>query len=181
MKPANLYINDRVPWNFALFFSFIITILSISPGAYSQMGISENAYSISGPVPNFLMLNEVNRHAAKHFMDHFLPDGGEKWFRDNDQYVATFTQGGIRNKAYYKANGDFELVEKCYGDEFLDRDLKNAIHQRFRGYNITSVIEITDLEKDVYIVKIANSENILTITCSDGKLEVTAKILNGGI
>ena len=181
MKPKNYFYNDRVPWNILLFFSFAISFLSFSPRAYSQQQTPENAYTNSHPAPNFLMLNEVNRNASRHFMDHFLDDASEKWFRENDNYVASFTEAGIRNKAYYKSNGDFELIVKSYGEESLNKDLKNAVLQRFQGYTVNSVIELTDLEKEVYIIKIVNRENILTITCTDGKLEVTGNILNGGI
>ena len=181
MKPNNCNYKDRITRYFVLFPIFLLCFLSLSPYCQSQQPPPKSDFTNDHPAPNFLMLNEVNRNASRHFMDHFLDDASEKWFMENNNFVASFTESGIRNKAYYKSNGDFVLVVKSYGDESLNNDLKNAILDRFSGYKINSIIEITDLEKEIYIVKILNRENILTITCTDGKLEVTGKILNGGI
>ena len=180
MKSNNYRADARVPWRLILSVFFSLSFLSFAKNACCQQDLVQNSYTANATIPNYLRLNEVNRHASRHFMDHFLDDGTEKWLREKDTYVANFTADQIRNRAYYKSNGDFEFIVKTYGEETLGREMKNAIWQQFPGYHILVVLEITDLEKSVYTIKIANRENIKTITSLDGRLEVTESILNGG-
>ena len=91
-----------------------------------------------------------------------------------------FENGSLKGKAYYKTNGDFKFVIKTYGADLMDKDIQAAVTQRYEGYHINCVIEINNLDKQVYFIKISNRENIKTLQCMDGKITVTESFVNGG-
>ncbi|MBS1669638.1 MAG: hypothetical protein JST58_19875 [Bacteroidetes bacterium] len=97
MKYACLFGSGPVPWrNIAfLFFSFV-TI------AFAENSFSQNHYSGNTRYPSthsrYLLLNEVNRYAARHFRDNFSTDGTEHWLREQNYLVARLNNGALRQK-----------------------------------------------------------------------------------
>ena len=183
MKPINSLRNDRVPWMVHIFSVFAL-LLSSSMGeqAFSQGYLSDNRYSVNNAKPvAYLRLNEVNRDASRHFRDHFLSNGHEKWIRDNGFYIASFNDASVMNKVYYNMQGAFEYYVKSYGADALNKELKTAVLKKFEGYYIKTVMEISNLENEIYFIKIVTATNIKTLKCFDGKIEITEDYINGGI
>ena len=175
------YSRDRVPWRFIAFLFF-----SFATIAYATNSFSQNYYSGNRTYPTtnhgkYLLLNEVNRHAARHFRDNFSTDGTENWLRDQHYLVASFSHAEVNQKVYYTDKGAFKCVEKTYAEGNLSRELKSTIHKKFEGYYIKAVIEISDLEKSIYFIKIVSPNYIKTLKYQEGKLEVTENFINGGV
>lgn len=183
MKPITFLQSDRVPWKVHFFSVFALLLsLSIAEQAYCQEYLSLNRYSVNNGTPvAYLRLNEVNRDASRHFRDHFFKDGHEKWIRDNGFYIANFHDASVRSKVYYNRQGVFECYVKSYEADILNKELKTAILAQFQGYYIMTVMEISNLENEIYFIKIVTAANIKTLKCLDGKIEITEDYINGGI
>jgi hypothetical protein len=181
MKPVHFRNSDRVPWMIRIFPLFFL-LLSISENSSSQDYLSANRFYANNAEPvTYLRLNEVNRNASRHFRDHFLSNGGEKWIRENGLYIASFNDARSINKVYYNSQGAFEYAAKFYGADGLNKELKSDVLKKFNGYYIKTVIEINNLEKEIFYINIVSPSNIKTLQCIDGNIEVTEDYINGGI
>jgi hypothetical protein len=177
MKSTGFGNRRCLPWFFPLF-----SLLFFLPGlAISQSASDPATFANAKPGDPPLRLNEVNGAAARHFMNHFSGDGPEKWIRADNFYVAIFTDGQKKAKAYYDSRGGFIYCIKYYLADQLDRDTRSAILKEFEGYEIDVVTEITNLRDRLYFIKIKNSLNIKTLRIADGDIEVTEDYKNAGI
>jgi len=144
--------------------------------------LSINAHGQRPDINGFavLRMNEVNSHAARHFLSHFSPTATVKWYQDEQHYVASFKEGDSADRVYYKTNGNFDYCLKYYGAEALDRNLKSSVLEKFPGCQIMTITELTDLEKKNLFIKIKDGAYIRTLSCSNEGIETVENIKNGG-
>jgi len=161
MKPAICYRSFAAPGMILL-----ITLLNLN--AISQT-LDNNGFVL-------LRMNEVNTHAARHFMENFSPSSTVKWFQDEHHYVATFQEGDSTDKAYYKSNGNFDFCIKYYRADALEPYLKSILFKKFPGCEILTVTELTDLESKELSIKIKDGIYIRTLSCSEEGIEITENI-----
>src|SRR5664279_4519974 len=129
-----------------------------------------------------LRLNDVNSHAARHFLSHFSTANGVKWTKDDHFYVACFITEQSTTRVFYKSNGNFAYWLKYYRSDALNRDLKSAILKKFPGCQILVITELTDdLYKQALFVNIKYGRNVETLRCDDNGIEVTENIEDVGI
>jgi hypothetical protein len=126
-----------------------------------------------------LRLNEVNSHAARHFLSNFSPTTSVKWFVDGHHYIATFNETDSTDKVYYKTNGNFDFCIKYYRSDALDANLKSTVLRKFPGCEILTVTELTDLERRELSIKIKDGFYIRTLNCSDQGIEITENLKDG--
>jgi len=157
MKPA-IYYRRAVPG-----LILILTLFSLS--SVSQQ-LDHNNLAM-------LRMNEVNTHAARHFLKNFSPSSTVKWFQDDQHYVATFTEGDSTDRVYYKSNGNFDFCLKYYRAADLEPYLKSIVFKKFPGCEILTITEITDLENKVLFIKIKDGFYFRTLNYSDQGIEIT--------
>ncbi len=162
MKPAICYRRLTASGSVLL----IITLLSLT--AISQP-LDHNSFAL-------LRMNEVNTHAARHFMENFSPSSTVKWYQDEHHYIATFQEGDSTDKAYYRSNGNFDFCIKYYRADALEANLKSIVFKKFPGCEILTVTELTDLESRELSIKIKDGIYIRTISCSEEGIEITENI-----
>lgn len=129
-----------------------------------------------------LRMNEVNSHAARHFLSHYVSASGVRWIREEHYYIACFDSDRSRTRVHYKSNGNFAFCTKCYREDALDMDLKSAIVKKFPGCQILTITELTDdLYKKAFFVNIKNGLYLKTLRCDNEGIEVTEDIKDAGI
>jgi hypothetical protein len=119
--------------------------------------------------------------AYRHFRENFSTVSNEDWIKDDNDYVAKFTEGIIRNRVYYNSKGEFQCAMKSYGAELLNPELNKKVHDNFDGYAIKTVTELSNLDAVVYYIVIENRESVKKLEYLDGKITVTEEYLNGGL
>jgi hypothetical protein len=139
---------------------------------------SQNAYKKDF---SFLRLNEVKASAVRHFVDNFSGASDIRWTCDEQYYIASFTDGHSRSKAYYKINGNFAFCLKYYQADALEDEVKSAVLNKFPNCEIIVVTEISALEKKAFYVNIVDGATIKTLLCNDEGIDVTETIQNAGI
>jgi hypothetical protein len=123
-----------------------------------------------------LHMNEVNTHAARHFLENFSPSSTVKWFQDEHHLIATFKEGDSTDRVYYKTNGNFDFCIKYYRADALELYLKSIVFKKFPGCEILTITELTDLERKELSIKIKDGIYIRTLSCSDAGVEITENI-----
>ena len=181
MNPIHYQSNDRVPWGRFLSVFFLLLTIACHTNVFSQNYYRSTSNILNGnDQPNFLRLNEINRHAAKHFRDFFSTEGTEKWIKENDCYIANYKEGNSQVNVYYNIHGDFKYSTKAYGMQSLNKEISKTVLQKFSDYNIKMVLEITDLQKSIYFIKLANTHFIKTVKFQEGRMELMETFINGG-
>jgi hypothetical protein len=161
MKPAICYRNFATPGLLLL-----LCLLNLSvPGQQ----LENNSFGL-------LRMNEINSHAARHFLANFSPSSAVKWFQDEQHYIATFEEADSTDRAYYKINGNFDFCIKYYRASALEPFVKSIVFKKFPGCEILTVTELTDLERSELSIKIKDGIYIRTLSCSDGHIEITENI-----
>lgn len=163
MKPAIYLRRFAAPAILSIFTLFTLNVV----GQYLDNGDGAS-----------LRMNEVNSHAARHFLENFSPSSSVKWFQDEQHYIVTFQEGDSTDRAYYKSNGNFDFCIKYYRSDALDPYLRSKVLRKFPGCNILTVTEITDLERRELSIKIKDGKYIRTLNCSDGSIEITENIMD---
>ena len=130
---------------------------------------------------NYLRMNEVNSHAARHFLINFPKVNTIGWTKETDIYIASFQTGSSRAKAYYDNNGNFICCMKYCLVEELDRNLKAAIIAKFPECKILTVTQFTSLENQAYFVNIKCGEDIKTLCCNEDGIKITESFKDVGL
>ncbi len=129
-----------------------------------------------------LRLNEVNSHAARHFLNHFPQASGVKWIKDGHYYIACFNAGNSRTRVHYTSGGNFAFCLRYFPEGALNTTLSSAILKIFPGCRIGVATELTDdLYKKSLFVHIKDGTYCKTLRCDDGGIEVTENIKDAGI
>ena len=152
----------------------ILTIPLIHIHAFAQVAYADGNTG--------LRLNEVNSHAARHFLDHFPQASGVKWLRDEHYYIACFNTGDCRTRVHYTSDGSFAFCLKYFPEGVLDAEHRSAIFKIFPACRIGVVTEFTDdLYKKSLFVHIQDGGYFKTLRFDDGGVEITENIKDAGI
>ena len=139
---------------------------------------SQNSYKKNF---SFLRLNEVKASAVRHFVDNFAGAIDIRWTCDEQYYIASFTDGHSRGKAFYKINGNFAFCLKYYQADALEEEVRSAVIRKFPNCEIIVVTEINALEKKAFYINIIDGATIKTLLYNDAGIEVTETKQNAGI
>ena len=161
MKPAICHRSIAAP-------GLILLLALLSLNVRSQH-LDNNGFEL-------LRMNEVNTHAARHFLANFSPSSGVKWFQDEQHYIATFQEGDSTDRVYYKNNGNFDFCIKYYRSDALEPYLKSIVFKKFPGCEILTITELTNFERKELSIKIKDGNYIRTLSCSDSGIEITENI-----
>ncbi len=155
-----------------LFIFLIFTMIRIDV-------VGQAAYAGGG---EGLRLNEINSHAARHFLNHFPQASGVKWVRDDHYDVACFDTDDSRTRVYYTSDGNFSFCLKYFPEGALNTGLSSTITKIFPGCRIGVVTELTDdLYKKSLFVHIKDGVYCKTLRCDDRGIEIMENIKDAGI
>jgi hypothetical protein len=127
-------------------------------------------------------LNEINTRAFRHF-HRLFPSAvdGEHWFKSPDGYQVSFLLDAQPHQAYFDRRGSYLYSLRYYGGKEIPRAAGDLIKLKYPGYEIGVVTEITDGEKTFFLVRIANSSFVRTLSVCDGRIDMIEEMVNGGI
>ena len=148
---------------------------------FSLIEISARSQNSDKNGVNYLRINEVNSHAARHFITNFTMANSVRWIKETNVYIASFDAGHLTTKAYYDDNGNFICSIKHCLVEGLDSELKSAIIKKFPESKILNVTEFSNLEKQAYFINIKCGEYIKTLCCNDEGIKVTENFKDAGL
>jgi hypothetical protein len=159
----------------------LFSLRFISFVLFSLMVLNVVGQQQEGNPPAFLRLNEVNSHAARHFLSHFSQATSVKWTRSDNYYIAIFESDHSRSRVVYSNNGNFAFCIKYYLADGLNPDVKSNIIKKFPGCQIRTVTELTGQDKKYFIVNIKSGVYLKTLSCTDEGIEITENITDAGI
>ena len=179
MKPRLLFCSGC----FALLGCLVLLLI---PGfSIGQSDGRSAAYTYTDPagmVNSNVPLNEISPHAWRHFHRLFPAAApGENWFASGEGYQVSFVLHGYRYQAYFDQRGGYRYSLHYYSGKDMPGNPGAMLTRDFPDFKIDVVTEITDGEKTIYLVKMANASAIRTLSVCDGKIEVVDEMTNGGL
>ncbi len=146
----------------------------IHPTAYTY---NDQGNTISANVP---LKRDQQRHALAAFPPRLFPGltGGENWFYSAQGYQVSFVLNGCYYQAFFDQHGSYRyslLYTLWPPRESIPREPGDLLRRKYPEYQLNIVTEITDGEKIVYLVRLASSTNIKTVSLCDGDIQVIAE------
>ena len=116
----------------------------------------------------------ISEKAKVNFAKEFKTVSGEKWGTSKEGFTAGFTKDDKKSTIYYDRKGNWEASLVQYPENKLSGDIRAAVHQEFKNYNITFVDEImTSLSQGVatYLVHLENAKYLKVIRYKEGEID----------
>lgn len=169
-----------------LFLSFMVhaetgfSRTPVSPLRVSGLS-AENGPSAEsgGPVVANVPLNEINVRAYRFFHKEWSAISEEVWYRTDKEFIVSFSTNSHRKRAFFNLRGIFLYSLEYYAGNDLAADLAVLIQNKYPGYQIKVVTEVSNLERTTYFINIENSSSIKTLSVVNGKMEVYEELING--
>ncbi len=101
------------------------------------------------------------------------------WSTVNQATKVTFTNNGLRKKAFFLADGSLSYTLTHYTEEQLPAELLRNIYQTYKNYKIHSIKEIVAQNTHTFYVIIENSKFYKTLKISQNQIEQIKKLKKG--
>lgn len=145
-----------------------IVSLSMLCSAYA---IAQDTTFKSLPEVKVTASSKVTRDVSKSFKSTFPYATQEVWYKMDKNYLAKFLTGDQSNQALFDKYGSL-IYHIRYGKEAnLPDDIRDKIKADYKGYDITSVIFVTQEDRRLWLVNIENSSQYLVLRSEEGELQ----------
>ena len=113
----------------------------------------------------------VSKDVAKSFKTTFPYANNEVWYKMDKNYLVKFMTGDQSDQALFSKYGSL-IYHIRYGKEAnLPDDIRNKIKSDYKGYNITSVMFITQEDRKLWLVNLENSSQYIVVRSEEGVFE----------
>jgi hypothetical protein len=157
-------------------FPIALTMSAISLMSYGQNTIASlrfsNRPSAEAAAANMFSRDEVNSKAVKNFLRSFKNASGEKWYKVNDQLIATFTSDNVDYRVDYDKKGNWLHTIRTYDETKMQEDLRHVVKSTYYDYEINLVHEIESPRVPAtYIVQLVGKTKLINLRICDGEME----------
>lgn len=126
----------------------------------------------------FTFINDINTKAVQNFISRYPEITGVTWFKSSCGLTgAYFEKSNIRTWVYYDKTGACNYIIRHYYEEKLAAQIKELLSDKFPGFSIFHVSEVTKNEKIAYVVKMQNKTSWKTVKVIGDEMEVVEEYL----
>lgn len=121
-----------------------------------------------------LMLNNINMHAMRDFINRFKEVSNEKWYGIEGGFVAKFKTGNMVTMVTYRKNGEWLYTINSFDQELMPQEVRLLVKQTYSNYDILHVkeIEVPKQDSPIFLVYIQNTTTIKILRVQDGQTEL---------
>ena len=124
---------------------------------------NQSMITFPSPENNVMNKGDVNKKVLKHFNKTFRNAENIKWSQLNDNFLAAFTKDDIATKSLFNKKGHLIYSIDYFSEKELPANIKNIVAGNYRHYAITSVARIQQDNQKIWIVKLANKANYISV------------------
>ena len=148
---------------------FALSAIMITSNSFAQLSNVNNLQSsLNKPV-------KVYENVQLEF--HKLFDAAEnvRWEQVDKNYLAKFTLGNVEQRALLSPRG--KLIYKImYGQEkHLPTDMRKGVKRSYVEYIITQACLIEENDRSIWIIKLEDDSNYVTVRVENGEIEQVQK------
>ncbi|AFD05241.1 hypothetical protein [Solitalea canadensis] len=144
-----------------------------------------NSMSAQIKLPEVLVLGSsskktITEKVAKSFDGLFKGASDVKWVEADKCFVAKFIMDDLRNQAVFTPNGTL-VYHLTYGfEKNLPKNVRTQVKSQYFDYNITSAIHISQDNRRIWLVSLADSQRLISVEVENGTMKEIANYINGG-
>ena len=116
-------------------------------------------------------LNSFSAKAVRHFEKSFGEVSEKHWYILVDGSIAYFKKDGVQKKAAYDESGNWLHTLSFYEENKLPTDVRRLVKREYYDYSIYLVVEIEKDNRMVYIVKMENSNALITVRIWEDEMQ----------
>lgn len=126
----------------------------------------------------FTFINDISTKAVQNFVSNYPEVTDVKWFKSSCGLTgAYFEKDNTRTWAYYDKTGTCQYIIRHYYEEKLAAQIKELLSDKFPGFSIFHISEVTKNEKIAYVVKMQNKTSWKTVKVIGDEMEVVEEYL----
>lgn len=138
------------------------TSSSQSPGNFSSKNEGSGVTGIEKINPK--LLNQFNKH--------FYHAANVKWQQIGDKFLATFADDETTTtSSLFSKNGKLIYIIHYSTEKQLPEMVKRLVNDKYEDYLITSVAQVLEKNREIWVVKLAGISHYKAVRVEDGEME----------
>lgn len=114
----------------------------------------------------------INRKIEKNFIGYFTGVTDESWSMAGKDFHCRFYINGILSDALFTKNGSLVYVVMHGNEKDMPSDVRKIVKSTYFDYTIIKAIEVKQNHEDIWIVKMKENLDHVTVRVEDGRMEV---------
>ena len=150
--------------------------------SFSQLPVNNNAhllYLISGisvnantdTITNKLHKICENVKVQRAFISYFGENAENNWSKVGEKFLNCFHSNGLLTRALFTKHGQLIYVITYGTEKNLPVDIRRRIKREYFDYTIAVVIEVKENNRDIWVVKLDNTSEIITVRVEGDEME----------
>ncbi len=112
-----------------------------------------------------------NIKVERSFILHFGEAAENNWSMVGDDFLNRFHSNGLLTNALFTKTGRLIYVIIYGTEKNLPADIKKIVKSEYYDYAITSAIEVKEYGRDIWVVKLDNPSEQITVRVEDYEME----------
>lgn len=155
--------------NFCIYFITGILLLSLTSNAFAQVDTMKTLPAIT--VYSNTSSANISQQVVQAFQKEFKDATNTRWYQLNKNYLVTFIQNDLNNRALYKKSGQ-QIYHISYGTEQnLPQDVLQLVKRSYDDYNITRAINVHQEGRNIWVVNLEGLKKLKIVRVEDGEIE----------
>ncbi len=114
---------------------------------------------------------EINPKLLNQFNKTFYHAKNVKWQQLGNKFLATFSMGEINTRSLFCSNGKKIYTINYSTEKQLPTAVKGLVKSDYDDYTITSVAQVLEKNREIWVVKLAGQSHYKTVRVEDGEME----------
>jgi hypothetical protein len=124
---------------------------------------------------NYVSDEKAKRKILRYFSWAFENADNIAWGKVDDNVIAEFTIGDIKNRALFDKRGNL-IYTIAYSDEkLLPQYYREMVHNLYAKYKVNQVSRVNEALREIWIVKLETWDKLLTVRIENGETEEVEK------
>jgi hypothetical protein len=117
----------------------------------------------------------INPKVEKNFTGSFAGVTGERWSMAGKNFHCLFYINGILSDALFTKNGSLVYFVMHGNEKDMPSDVRKIVKREYFDYTIITAIEVKQNNEDIWIVKMKQNLDHVTVRVEDREMEVVEK------
>jgi hypothetical protein len=114
----------------------------------------------------------INKKIEKYFTRNFAAIPAGTWSMAGKNFHYRFYLNGIPAEALFAKNGYLIYLVRHGNEKNMSSDVRQIVKSKYFDYTITNAIEVKQNGEDIWILKMKENSDHLTVRVEDGQMEV---------
>ena len=149
--------------------------IAYTPGSTEAVNMAGLKTDLPSLEKNYVRDEKARRKILGYFVWPFENAENIAWGKVDDNVLAEFTVGDIKNRALFDKRGNL-IYTIAYSDEkLLPQYYREMVHNLYAKYKVNQVSRVNEALREIWIVKLETWDKLLTVRIENGETEEVEK------